>query len=751
MSKGYIFWSSLLGYCLISIYLLNITLSTPFLDIKLKNYEGDWLIENLTYSDWSDKKNIEEQDTIAKIDNIEVHEIERLQYDPYIRGAKELLIINKYGEFQKIKVQHRDSLRQFYFQFIIPIVYFTLTIISSIYLYSRKNISEFIGMVILFNFSIAIGYISSGASARGNLIGVLINSSFLMLSGVLLLVFLIKYFSNLGVKIQFIKYYYFLYIIPIFGVLIRIIEYYKVEFKPLVNLLLLTTFLILIIAILILLGYSYFIYNFKQARTYFIGLIFPFFPFVFLFVIPEILTDSPFLGADICLVFLLLIPINLTILQLTERLFNIPYYISRLSYYLIISIMFAIWLIMGFKFIVGETLTNFLLIMLFINISTIILLYIKEKSDYIYQKVLFPYRGEYLKNLYTSINKLRKGRSIEDIISIFKNEIKSNLAVKNVNVVQYDNQKKEFCYIDEEKVISVNTINIEKLNLGELKTNKKIYMSLIHENIDFKLILIIELKNRKHLKIEEIIWLELIVNYLNGLIESIEKIESLLKEMKKQGIAEKMPIWMRKLLLLKIEEEKFKIAQEIHDLFLQDYIYIIRQLDLVLDEGESQVKPMIKTIYKEMLSVSDSLRDYCETLKPPLLNSLGLNSALENLTKKISDRAEFVLDVHLDRLYLNNDQLPLAIYRIVQELLNNAVKHSAATIVKLSLIERQAGIIILYEDNGKGFNMEVIRNKETLGILGIKEQVEAFGGNIKFIATEKKGTKVVISISDGDE
>lgn len=198
---------------------------------------------------------------------------------------------------------------------------------------------------------------------------------------------------------------------------------------------------------------------------------------------------------------------------------------------------------------------------------------------------------------------------------------------------------------------------------------------------------------------------------------------------------------------LRIEQEGFKIAQELHDTFLQEHIHIARQMDLLLLEQEGIAnKQAFKHLHEQMIYSINQLRNYCEKLKPPLLSSLGLHAALERLADKMEEKSDFQLITSFDRLYLDDEQLILTIYRIVQELLNNAIKHSEAKKVEISIEELGDGFEILYADDGIGCDLDLIWLSDSLGLQGIKERVAAFDGKISMTSSQNNGLNIRINI-----
>lgn len=753
MFKRQSFWPVISIYTILGLYLLGVTYMTPFLGIQLKESGDFWEIDDLANMKWTSQKNVSEGDIILEIDNVPILEVTRLQYDPYIRGANQLLIKKSNGQILEVNVTHVDVLQQLYMQIVLPSIYFLLTLCITIYLYYKKNMTPYLNIIIAFIFSVSLAYISSGASARGDNIGILVNSGFLIFSVIVLLIFLKSYFNYLGIKWVFIEDIKYLLILPFVAVVLRLIKFAQPNISPIDTLLILTMFFLLLIMILWILLRSYSLYKVPQIKILFLGLILPFLPFLFLFVLPELLLNRPILGADICSVFLLLIPFNIMLLQLTERLFDIVYHITRFRYYFTISIVSTIWLTIGLVFIFDLSYPKMFAMSLFIFISIIFLLYVKEILDYRGRKVLFSYKGNNLHKLYQIIGKLGESYRVDHILSMLESEVANYLEISSVNIITYEMEKKDFKSSKEVLNVSIDIDLILKLTPGEIIKKGDRYIVLIHQDLKYKRLLMIEPKYKTRLNVGELIWLELLLSYTNTFIESTKLIEELIEELQGlQQIGVKEPTWLKKLLFLRVDEEKFKFAQELHDIFLQEYLHIARELNwLIAENNQESNRLKLPLLHEQMIHSIDKLRAYCETLKPPLLKSMGLNAALERLSDKTAERADFVLNATFDRLYLENEQLTLIIYRIVQELLNNALKHSQASKVNLNLVEIDSGFELIYQDNGVGCDLGKIWGFDSLGLQGIRERVDAFNGSFVVDTEEGRGMYIKIEIIDGSD
>ena len=109
----------------------------------------------------------------------------------------------------------------------------------------------------------------------------------------------------------------------------------------------------------------------------------------------------------------------------------------------------------------------------------------------------------------------------------------------------------------------------------------------------------------------------------------------------------------------------------------------------------------------------------------------------------------FGLTVTLQVYELNNrlaNNLELTLYRITQEALNNVVKYANANNVWIQLIRHSASIVLIIEDDGKGFDATSKPNFKGLGLFNIEERTKAFGGNVSINSAPNQGTEIMVEI-----
>ncbi len=207
-------------------------------------------------------------------------------------------------------------------------------------------------------------------------------------------------------------------------------------------------------------------------------------------------------------------------------------------------------------------------------------------------------------------------------------------------------------------------------------------------------------------------------------------------------------------ILMAHEEEKKRISRDLHDESGQIVIGLSTTFNVIEKEIRSgntgkalqlidDTRGLIKTLSVRMKSLALILR-------PPALDVLGLSAVLREYFWQCSKNNEIKIEFNenlKDRKI--EPGLEITIYRIVQEALNNVLKHSKASLVMVSLLIKKNKIQLIIEDNGQGFDFKNLKNgihTEKLGLSGINERVSAFNGKFFIDSVLKKGTTLIISL-----
>ena len=192
------------------------------------------------------------------------------------------------------------------------------------------------------------------------------------------------------------------------------------------------------------------------------------------------------------------------------------------------------------------------------------------------------------------------------------------------------------------------------------------------------------------------------------------------------------------------ETERRSISRELHDEIGQSLGALLVDIGH-LSSALSKDRPEVKTQFDNMKSVAErtfqAVRNIALLLRPSMLDDLGLVAALEWQGREVSRRSEIEVAVESENVPEDlPDEYRICIYRLVQEALNNAVRHSGSRNAKVVVGQSAKGITVRVSDDGRGFDPNRTRG---LGILGMEERVKRLGGT--FTVESKPGQGVAIT------
>lgn len=197
------------------------------------------------------------------------------------------------------------------------------------------------------------------------------------------------------------------------------------------------------------------------------------------------------------------------------------------------------------------------------------------------------------------------------------------------------------------------------------------------------------------------------------------------------------------------ERERMRIASELHDSIGQNLIVIKNRAQLgLMNANVENRKVQLEEISSICSQTISEVREISYNLRPYQLGKLGLTKAVEATIQKAITSTDIIFNAHVDNINETlSPESEIHFYRIIQECLNNAIKHSRAKEVILRIEKEEKNIRIGYNDDGIGFDyMGEMSNKSGMGLTGISERVNLLAGNIKFESGHGKGVAIEILI-----
>ncbi|QHE54078.1 ATP-binding protein [Pontibacillus sp. HMF3514] len=746
---------------LMALYLVYVTMTQTYIGINLnQNQEGQWEVSAVDPIGWAGHHNIQRGEVLVEVNRKQPDEHRSIRRYGVI-GDIEQLKTRKKGvesEYTTFPPTNSDTLL---YHTIIPSIVFVILFALSSFIYARKKEDRTALILSLFFLNVGLGYLSAGASARADIIARFIAGLSFMMTPTLFLHFLVTYF--LRYRIYFIR---LRTLIILYGVnlLIVLIDTFSFFFN------IGGLYSIIRNAQLILFSFEIFwclavlvIYYFKYRKTIhkpvfqnmIFGIVVSFFPFIFLTALP-----SSFFGVDIIpppvsAVFIIFLPIFFLYLVLTNRLFDIDFINSRLRYYSFISVLLTVLIIGPLTLVVTDiTIVGWIRLTLSIYAACILFFYLEErfgfKPRFMSKKHNFQDRlDQFTKDISNILKR-------EDLDSRLIKEVKEVLPVASVSLVQFHKADASFKLIEGDKGFPEhgfryqykenNDVN-EAGDIVRLARGKCFIISERHESLH---ILWVDNKlNHTPFNQDEISWLKTMAHYTGIVYQNFQLIEGVTEELKQSMYQNnEAPSWLLRLLFNLSEKERARLAYDLHDSALQEQLVWYRKVEELLEE-EKLSPPTERTLsqVKEgLLDVVQQIRDTCTFLRPPFLKETGIVQALQHLMDYYRLHANFFITFEGSQFTKQLDhEHSLAIYRIVQELLNNALKHSKAQLVQFDLKSEGDMVVLNYKDDGVGLPpQELSNNSQSMGLAGIRQRVRSLQGDVEFFSSSEGGFELAM-------
>ena len=201
------------------------------------------------------------------------------------------------------------------------------------------------------------------------------------------------------------------------------------------------------------------------------------------------------------------------------------------------------------------------------------------------------------------------------------------------------------------------------------------------------------------------------------------------------------------------EQERQRIAAELHDTLGQSLLIIKNRVALAqtdIDEKET-VEEQLSELSQSATAAIEECREIAYNLRPYQLSRFGLSKTLAGIFNRISEVTPIKTTSEIDDIdNFLSPEAEINVYRIVQECANNIIKHSAAAEALLAVKKSDNEIILLIEDDGRGFvagETSESSNSGGFGLIGISERVKMLGGTYKIESAIGSGTSIRIELT----
>ncbi len=223
------------------------------------------------------------------------------------------------------------------------------------------------------------------------------------------------------------------------------------------------------------------------------------------------------------------------------------------------------------------------------------------------------------------------------------------------------------------------------------------------------------------------------------------------KEIEKKDLEIKYQKEMLNAAILTQEKERKRIARDLHD-DISSKINIISlnsHFLTVPNLSEKEIRQITSNIIDVSAKVLESTRRISHDLLPPIFEEFGIHVAIEELCSNYLKSNNLIVNYNnileqdiFDEIDKKNH---LHIFRILQELINNSIKHGMATEIDINFEKKKKKRVLKYKDNGNGFDVQKTNLKKGLGMKNIESRVEFLNGKFEMNSAIDQGVQVILS------
>ncbi|GER87635.1 hypothetical protein KDW_17970 [Dictyobacter vulcani] len=235
-------------------------------------------------------------------------------------------------------------------------------------------------------------------------------------------------------------------------------------------------------------------------------------------------------------------------------------------------------------------------------------------------------------------------------------------------------------------------------------------------------------------------------------VQATDRSEDELGQLMRQlnRMAEKLQQLLKTRQQLATLEERNRLARDLHDSVKQQVFVLAMQVGVIrilLGRDVAAANQRLNDMEQLVRDVQKELTSLIRELRPIALDGKQLGQALLAYVRQWQDQTWIATDMQIDESCAVSADLEDALFRITQEALSNAARHSNASHVNVQLYCRDEQVVLMITDNGKGFQLDKLE-KRGVGLLSMQERIQALGGKIEIDSNVDKGTRVQVRCSN---
>lgn len=212
-------------------------------------------------------------------------------------------------------------------------------------------------------------------------------------------------------------------------------------------------------------------------------------------------------------------------------------------------------------------------------------------------------------------------------------------------------------------------------------------------------------------------------------------------------------IFNKRLQILDIQEkERHRIARDLHDTTLQNLFHLVHNIELsslYIDKDPIRARLELEVVNKKLKSVIQEMRNIIFDLRPMTFDDFGIKESFERLVDKLKETSKISIDYNIDNINCNNSLILMTIFRIIEECLNNAIKHSGGSKIFFEIKkDDNDNCIIVVSDNGVSFDSKNISSSKDghFGLCILEERVKLLSGTMQIDSKPEHGTTIKILV-----
>ncbi|HEU5233475.1 MAG TPA: PAS domain S-box protein [Terriglobales bacterium] len=193
------------------------------------------------------------------------------------------------------------------------------------------------------------------------------------------------------------------------------------------------------------------------------------------------------------------------------------------------------------------------------------------------------------------------------------------------------------------------------------------------------------------------------------------------------------------------EQERARIGRELHDDINQRLAMLAVELEQ-LEENPLEIRSRLRELRKQTIEISNDVQALSHELHSSKLEYLGVVAGIRSWCREFAERQKIQIDFRDDVSNVLPFDIGLALFRVLQEALHNAIKHSGVKRLEVQMLERSEEVHLIVSDSGKGFDLEAAKRLGGLGLTSMRERVRLVNGEMEIQSKPIGGTTIYVRI-----